>query len=88
MWEIARALFLRWCHCMWWFLRPWRWTRETHCNVDIRESTKRFKNPKNAARLHGCTCGRVFYSNGPESEYRFNEFLKRLRIRQGKKRWK
>ena len=82
------ARFLRWAHCMWWFLRPWRWpTERVHCKIDITGSfIERYRNPSNVPRLIGCSCGRVFFENGPESRYLFNEFMLRTKTRQGK-RW-
>jgi len=85
--EELKAKFLRWCHWVWWVIRPWRWSDESHCSIDILDDPAQFKNPDNAAKLFGCTCGKVFYRNGPESQYQFDEWMRRLKTRQGK-RWR
>jgi len=87
MFERIIAYFRRWCHCMWWFLRPWVWSKEqAHCSVNIYDP--RFSNPHNhrvKISVIGCDCGRIFWATPGADPAVFDQWMERLNSRRRKR---
>ena len=47
--------FRRWCHCMWYLIRPWRWRVNISGCRDVNEWFD------GELVLLACVCGKVFY---------------------------